>query len=137
MPDDLHRRWDDVVDEIRSQVPPAVRSAMVDYRITVEETARDVSQLKIVVFGVPSMGVRGMVERMTALEGKIDTLIQGQEQREADWKGMRVFLDQEKERSAIQQVIKRNIGRFQVLVGIVGGAIVILNLLQLFHIIKL
>lgn len=134
---DEHRRWDDLMREIDMRIPPAVRSAMVEYRIVVDETARNTAQLMTVVFGSPSLGVRGMVERMGALETKIDTLIEGQTQREEDWKQMRVFLGHEKERQSVQHVIKRNIGRFQALVGVVGGAIVILNLLQLFHIISL
>ncbi len=134
---DEHRRWDDLMREIDMRIPPAVRSAMVEYRIVVDETARNTAQLMTVVFGSPSLGVRGMVERMGALETKIDTLIEGQTQREKDWEQMRAFLGHENERKAVQHVISRNVGRFNVLAGLFGGFMTIVTLLQLFHIISL
>lgn len=131
------RRWDDIVREIEVRIPTAVQQGLVPYRITVEETARDVAQLKTVVFGAPNLGVRGMVERMGALETKIDTLIEGQTQREEDWKAMRAFLNHEKERQAVQQAIKRGVGLFNVTVGLFAGVMTIITMLQLFHVISL
>jgi len=131
------RRWDGVIREIEARVPQAVRQAMVEYRLTLDETARNTAQLMTVVFGSPSLGVRGMVERMSALEGKIDTLIKGQEQREEDWKAMRDFLRDEKDRQVIQRAIRRGVNGFNIIAGIFAGAMTILTLLQLFHIISL
>lgn len=81
MPDSLdRRRWDDVVREIGAQVQPAVSQALVPYRLTVEETARDVTKLKTVVFGDTALGLRGLVGRLEAMELKLDALLdQGKE----------------------------------------------------------
>lgn len=131
------RRWDNVVREIDARVPQAVRQAIAEYRLVLDETARNTAQLMTVVFGSPSLGVRGMVERMSALENKIDTLIRGQEQREEDWKAMRDFLHDEKDRQVIQRAIRRGVNVFNVIAGVFAGTMTILTLLQLFHIISL
>ena len=72
------------------------------------------------------------IEAITQLKGRYCRTMDTK-----DWAAMRLFLRQDEERAAVQQVIKRGIGRFQVLVALVGGAMVIINLLQLFHIISL
>lgn len=131
------RRWDNIIREIDSRVPQAVRQAIAEYRMVLDETARNTAQLMTVVFGSPSLGVRGMVERMSALEGKIDTLIRGQEQREEDWKAMRDFLHAEKDRQVIQRAIRRGVNVFNIIAGVFAGTMTILTLLQLFHIISL
>lgn len=93
-----------------------------------EKMARDVEQLKIVVFGGP--GVRGMVPRMDALETKIDALLDGQTQRETDWMTMRAFLAQERDRQAVLKAIQRHLGiaaailsAIATLLGILGGLV--------------
>lgn len=134
---ETYRRWDDYLRELDVRVPAAIAQAMTPWRLVHDELLRDVKQLKDVVFGNPPLGLRGMVERMVALETKIDTLIDGQQQREEDWKQMRAFLGHEKERQAVQQAIKRGVGLFNVVVGIFAGVMTILTLLQLFHIISL
>lgn len=131
------RRWDNIIREIDARVPQAVRQAIAEYRLLLDETARNTSQLMTVVFGSPSLGVRGMVERMSALEGKIDTLIKGQEQREADWRAMREFLNADQERQALQRAIRRSVKIFNIIAGVFAGAMTILTLLQLFHIVSL
>ena len=130
------RRWDDIVREVTVQVRDAVPQALVPYRITVEETARDVAQLKTVVFGSPALGVRGMVERMGAVEGKLDTLIDGQTRREEDWRAVRAFLDQESDRQVLLRSLKRTaeITRWVVVfLGSVIGVVVGLNALGVLH----
>ncbi len=119
MPSGEPRRWDDIAQLIDARIPPAVKQEITPYRITVEETARDVAQLKTVVFGSTALGVRGMVERMGAMEGKIDTL-----------------LDQGKERQVILHSLWRTaeITRWIVVFfGSVAGLIIALNALGLIH----
>ena len=138
MPDETQRRrWEDIERAIDVRMPPAIAQAMTPYRITVEETARNTAQLMTVVFGSPSLGVRGMVERMGALEMKIDTLIDGQMQREKDWEQMRAFLGLETERQAVQKAIRRGVGVFNVIVGLFAGLMTLLTFLQLLDIISL
>lgn len=100
-----------------------------------EAMARDVAQLKTVVFGAP--GVRSLVERIDGIEGKIggmedkiDTLLDGQAQRETDWMSMRAFLAQERDRQAVLKAIQRHLGiaaavlsATATLLGIVGGLV--------------
>lgn len=134
---EAYRRWDDYLRELDVRIPAGIAQALTPWRLAHDELVRDVKQLKDVVFGNPPLGLRGMVERMMALESKIDTLIEGQAQREEDWKAMRVFLGHEKERQAVQQAITRGIRVFTVIAGLFAGAMTIITMLQLFHIISL
>lgn len=136
MPDDLHRRWDDVIEEINRQVPPAIRQAMVDYRITVEETARDVQQLKIVVFGSPTIGVRGLVDRFGGFEQKLDALLKQTGDREEHWQQMLAFLGRDEERQSLMKAIKRGVGRANIAFGLVAGIAALIGLLSVLHIIS-
>lgn len=120
---DEHRRWDDVIREIDLRldvrVPPAVQQGLVPYRLTVEETARDVAQLKIVVFGNPAIGVRGLVDRFRTFEEKLDTI-----------------LEQSKERQVMLRGLTRTaeVTRWIVVfLGSVAGLIIALNALGVIH----
>lgn len=138
MPDSLERRrWDDIVREIDVRVPPAVKQEMTPYRLTVEETARHTAQLMTVVFGSAALGVRGMVERMSAMEGKIDKLIDGQEQRATDWKEMRAFLDQDHDRQVLMHGIRRLLVVLVAILGTLGTLVGLLAGLVALGIIKL
>jgi hypothetical protein len=87
-----HRRWEDVQYEIERRVPIAVSQAMTPYRLTVDETYRDVQGLKTVVYGSAAQGIRGVVERMGTIEGKLNTIIDQNEARINQWQGIKTAL---------------------------------------------
>lgn len=137
MSDDMpQRRWEDITAEISRQVPPAVTQALTPYRLIVEETQRDVSQLKTVVFGSPALGIRGMVERMGAIEGLLRGLLDAQEKREEDWKAMRVFLDADEDRQAVQKALLLWARRAAWGLGVVATVLTILGALVSLGILK-
>lgn len=86
------RRWEDVQREIEFRIPPALAQAMTPYRLAVDEVHRDVQGLKLVVYGNPAQGVHGMVERMGAIEKKLDTVIDQNEARLNQWKGIKAAI---------------------------------------------
>jgi len=119
MPSGEPRRWDDIAQMIDARIPPVVKQEMTPYRLKVEQTAQDVEQLKVVVFGSEALGVRGLVSRLGTMEGKIDAL-----------------LDQGKERQAILHSLKSTaeVTRWIVVfIGSVIGVLVGLNALGIIH----
>jgi hypothetical protein len=82
------RRWDDVRTEIRA----AVADAVLTMRLTLDRLDHEVLSLKTTVYGDPSRRIRGLAERMEAIESKIDTIIDQNEARLNQWKGIKTAL---------------------------------------------
>lgn len=82
------RRWEDVRTEVRA----AVNDAVLTMRLTVDRLDHEVLALKTTVYGDPTRHIRGLAERMAAIEGKLDTLIDQSEARINQWKGVKTAL---------------------------------------------
>lgn len=127
------RRWGDIENAIRI----AVIQAMTEVRLTIDRLDKRQEVLWNTIFGNPEIEQPGVVKRMSNIEGKLDRILDTHEQREADWKKMREFLEREEERQAVQSALSRYIKRYGTLVSVLAGIMTIIAFLQIVGVINL